>query len=127
MNNGGQGLRWKKIMAAREEDGIRYLEAWDKDSSDGEEYVIAGVDMVTGKVFYSHPDARIDSIAQDLIQSLVFEAKENHPYEIGRLEGILRDVVDYECEEGTEYAEQNLFSMGFAMEEMVFFGFPESL
>lgn len=44
-----------------------------------------------------------------------------HPYSIEELENLLRNVVDYEAEEG-EYARGNLADMGFSDEQMHFFG-----
>lgn len=53
-------------------------------------------------------------------------------YSMHRLERLLAGVVSYEvskCEsgEGTEQAERNLQDMGFSAEEMVLFGFPETV
>ena len=44
-----------------------------------------------------------------------------HPYSINELESLLRNVVDFEAEEG-EYARGNLADMGFSEEQMEFFG-----
>ncbi|MCM1237234.1 MAG: hypothetical protein NC489_44770 [Ruminococcus flavefaciens] len=122
------GENWETLAAVRMENGIRYLEAKDEDST--EWHVIAAVDTETGKVFYSDPAARTSASAQLIIKGIVDTAKKEHPYSVERLEGILAGVIDYECEEmasgeGTDYAEMNLSAMGFSEEEMRFFGFPE--
>lgn len=117
---------WSEIRCDYvDEDDICYIDAWKKGEEQGR--TIAWVDMLSGRVIYGCPEARVDKTAQEVIQETVKEAKREHPYSVQRLEGILKDVVNFECEEigsGVD-VKSNLSSMGFSEEEMIFFGFPE--
>lgn len=117
---------WSEIKCDYvDEDFICYIDAWKKGEEQGQ--TIAWVDMLSGRVIYGCPEARVDEKAQEVIQETVKKAKKEHPYSGKRLEDILRDVVNFECEElgsGVD-VKANLSSMGFSEEEMIFFGFPE--
>lgn len=74
----------------------------------------------------------IDLSKESWKEELAQDAGLPQPYSMHRLEHLLTNVVDYEisrCEngEGTEQAGRNLMDMGFSREEMVFFGFPETV
>lgn len=110
-----------------DDDAICYIDAWKEGEEQGE--TIAWVDMLSGRVIYGYPEARIDTQAQEIIKETVKNAKKEHPYSVERLESILKDVVNFECEEmgsGVD-VQGNLYSMGFSEEEMIFFGFPPYL
>lgn len=77
-------------------------------------------------------DFGIDLSKESWEEDLAQNAGIPEPYSMHRLECLLVDVVSYEvskCEsgEGTEQAERDLQDMGFSAEEMVLFGFPETV
>ncbi len=120
---------WEYMSTDREEDGIRYL---DVKEPGGFIYTAAGVDMQTGRVFYSDTRAQSDIYAQAEIQELVKIAQDTHPYSIERLEVLLigavaHEVYEAESGEGLSAASDNLTAMGFTREEMRFFGLPDEV
>lgn len=73
----------------------------------------------------------IDLSKEDWEESLSQDIGVPQPFDLRRMECLLKGVISYEasrCEsgEGTELAVQNLREMGFSAEEMSFFGFPET-
>lgn len=107
-----------------DDNAICYIDAWKEGVEKGR--TIAWVDMLTGRIIYRYPEARTDSQAQEVIREIIEKAKRNHPYSLERLERLLKDIVDFECEDigsGVD-VQMNLLSMGFSEEEMIFFGFP---
>ena len=118
---------WEYMSTERREDGIRYL---DVKEPGGFIYTAAGVDMQTGKVFYSDSRAKTDPDAQAKLQELVRLVRNIHPYDIERLEHLALGIVEYavdeaESGEGISEAADKLADMGFKKEEMLFFGLPE--
>lgn len=123
------GSCWEYMSTDRQEDGIRYL---DVKEPGGFIYTAAGIDMQTGKVFYSDVRAQSDIYAQARIQELVKIAQDMHPYNLERLETLLTGTVMYavndtESGEGLSAATDNLTSMGFTRDEMRFFGLPDEI
>ena len=118
--------KWDEITCNYvDDDEFCYIDAWKNKEEQGE--TVAWVDMLSGRVIYRCPEARTNTLAQEAIKEIVDKVKKEHPYSVKRLEDILKDVVDFECEEigsGVD-VKSNLSSMGFSEEEMVFFGFPE--
>lgn len=107
-----------------DDEAICYIDALKETEEQGK--TIAWVDTLSGRVIYNDPEARTDTQAQEVIKKVVDEAKKEHPYSVERLEALLKDVVNYECEEigsGVD-VQMNLYSMGFTEEEMIFFGYP---
>lgn len=119
--------RWTEIRNDYEDDGFRRIDAWKTGDDNEEGQVIAVVDMMSGRVLYNEPLARVDEFAQKIIQETVQEAKKQHPYGVERLEELLWNIVDYETEEGIENGRMNLETYGFTNEEMEHFGFPPEL
>lgn len=117
--------KWEEITCDYvDDDAIRYIDAWEKGEGQGK--TVAWVDTLSGRVIYGCPEARTDAQAQEIIKETVGKAKQEHPYSLGRLEELLRDIVNFECEDigsGVD-VRMNLLSMGFSEEEMIFFGFP---
>lgn len=117
--------KWKKITSDYVDDeAICYIDAWKETEEQGK--TIAWVDTLSGRVIYNDPEARTDAQAQEVIEKVVGKAKKEHPYSVERLEDLLKDVINYECEEigsGVD-VQMNLYSMGFTEEEMIFFGYP---
>ena len=68
---------WAEIRTDYEDDFFRRVDAWKTDDDNEEGEVIAQVDMLTGRIVYINPLARIDEAAQEAIRSLVDEAKKN--------------------------------------------------
>ncbi len=77
---------WAEIRTDYEDDFFRRVDAWKTDDDNEEGEVIAQVDMLTGRIVYINPLARIDEVAQEAIRSLVDEAKKEHPYQSPSLE-----------------------------------------
>lgn len=71
---------WAEIRTDYEDDFFRRVDAWKTDDDNEEGEVIAQVDMLTGRIIYINPLARIDEAAQEAIRSLLDEAKKEHPY-----------------------------------------------
>lgn len=116
---------WSEVKCNYVDDeSICYIDAWKEGEEQGQ--TIAWVDMLSGRIIYGCPEAHMDILAQEAIAKSVNKAKEAHPYSVNRMEKILMDIVDSECEgigSGVNVRE-NLLCMGFKEEEMLFFGFP---
>lgn len=120
--------KWGKITCDYVDDeDICYIDVWKEGEEQGK--TIAWVDTLSGRVIYGCPEARTDAQVQGVIRELVEKTKKEHPYSVKYLEGILTDVVYFECEEigsGVD-VQLNLYSMGFSEETMIFFGFPPQI
>lgn len=79
---------WAEIRTDYEDDFFRRIDAWKTGDDNEEGEVIALVDMLTGRVIYIDPLARIDKVAQEAIRSLVDEAKKEYPSHPPYLEAI---------------------------------------
>ena len=123
-----ENSKWERISYDYiDDDNICHIKAWESIREEGK--TIAWVDMLSGRVIYRDPEIQSDVAVTAVIQSVSEQAKKQHPYAADELEGILYDVVSYECEElvsGVD-VQMNLFSMGFSEESMHFFGYPEDL
>lgn len=123
-----QKEHWKEIRHDYvDEDAFCYIDAWEDEIQQGK--TIALVDMLSGRVIYYDPLARVDIMAQSVIKEISGEAQKEHPYSVGKLEDLLHNVVNQECKElgSGVNVEQNLKAMGFQKDEMIFFGFPPRL
>jgi len=118
---------WSRIESSYGEDNFCRINAWKTDEGEERMITAAAVDMVTGRVLKMNPEACRNPAVQKQIDSIVEGAKQIHPYSVERLESILCSVVDYECGEGLDDGREDLISMGFDEEEMLFFGFPPSI
>lgn len=114
---------WSEIKSDYEEEGLRYIDAWETADNDEEGRVIAVVDMYTGRVIYNEPVARVDKGAQEVIKSVVVEARKVHPVNIDRLEEIIKNIAQFEAQKSTESAAMMMKAVGLSKAEMEFFGF----
>ncbi|MGN0485553.1 MAG: hypothetical protein ACI4HI_18595 [Lachnospiraceae bacterium] len=112
---------WAEIRNDYEDEGLRYIDAWTTDDDEEEGEVIAVVDMYSGRVIYHDPRARIDTVAQQVISSVVEEAKENHPISMEKLEELLFHMIKLHFNNNKESAETWLKQFGLADDEMRFF------
>ena len=113
---------WSEIKSDYEEEGLRYIDAWETADNDEAGRVIAVVDMYTGRVIYNEPVARVDKDAQEAIKSVVAEARRVHPVNIERLEEIIKNIAQLEAQKSTDSAKMMMEAVGLAKSEMEFFG-----
>ena len=118
--------KWREVCTDYiDEEKICYVDAWKGKCERGE--TVAWIDMLSGRVIYRDPVARVDAEVQQAVEEVVISIKKQHPYSVEELERMLFDVVHYACEdlESGVDVEMNLISMGLSADAMHFFGFPE--
>lgn len=118
--------KWDEIKSDYiDDENICYIDAWKRGSEQGE--TVAWIDMLSGRIIYCNTEMRTNDPIKSVAEAISVQVKKQHPYSVIELEGILRDVVSYECEElesGVDVT-MNLISMGFSVDSMHHFGFPE--